>query len=146
MIVAPPSTTTAAQHSITYPLELPRHRESHRARLHRMEMDVLDRRRLARQLRFVEVGDVVLVTVEDVEDGCAHLQRVADVIARFEVDQRGRLRLDAAILDQGSFAEVAKARAAEPAARMIDSDADGRNVLDRAGNAVAGGIVAGEAR
>ena len=58
---------------------------------------------------------------------------VRDVIAGLQVDERGRIRLDAAVLDQRRLAEVPQARAAEPAARMIDREPDGRDVLDRAG-------------
>jgi hypothetical protein len=68
------------------------------------------------------------------------------VIAGFQVDERRSVGPDAVILDQRRLAEVPQASAAEPAARMIDREPDRRDVLDRAGNRVAGRIELREAR
>ena len=100
-----------------------------------MEVNVRHRLCLAGELRLVEVGDVVVAAVEHVEQRRAQLDVVRDVIAGFQVDERGRIGFDAAAFDQRRLAEVPQARAAEPAARMIDRKPDGRDILDRARNA-----------
>src|SRR5262245_22308359 len=111
-----------------------------------MEVDIRYRLSLTRQLRLVEVRYVVVAAVEYIEQCCTELDVVREVVAGFHIDERGRLRPDAVVLDQRRRAEMPQARAAEPAARMVDREPQRRDALDRAGNAIARRIALREAR
>ena len=56
-------------------------RRPHRPLLHRVEVDVRHGPRLPRELRLVEVVDVVILAVKEVEDIELNLHRLAERIA-----------------------------------------------------------------
>ena len=120
-------------------------RQAQRARLHRVEMAVFDRRTFTGQLALVEICDVVVVRVEQVVSGERDREALADAIAQLEVDERRRIGTHAVVLDERRLAEVAEARAAEPAARVLQGDAERGDAFDRARNVVARRIEFAEA-
>src|SRR5687768_2018531 len=117
-------------------LEASAQRHAQCTRLDRMEVNVLDRLCFVRELRLVEVGDVVVFPIEDVVDRGADLVTLPEAITGFEIDQCRRGRAHAIVFDQRCLAEVPEARAAEPAARMIDREPDRRYIFDRTENAI----------
>src|SRR5579864_93891 len=83
-----------------------------------------------------ETGDVVVIDVaglgvEEVEDLDGEAEVARQVVAGVEVEERGRVRAHAAVLDQRPRAEVAPAEAAEEAMRVGHRGADRRGAADR---------------
>src|SRR5262245_8690309 len=105
-----------------------------------MEVDVRDGFRFVRELRLVEVRDVVVLAVEHVVQRGRYFVPLAQAIPRFQVDHGCPIRSHTVVFDERCLAEMTEARAAEPAARMIYCDANRRDLLDRAGNAITGRI------
>ena len=101
-------------------------------------MDIVDRRRLIRELRWVEIVDLVGLRIEDVEKVDPNLCPIGSLIAALKVEQQGRLRGDAVILDQRSPPEITEAQFGAPGIEIDQPRITGRNDLRCARNVVAG--------
>ena len=84
----------------------------------RLEMDIVDGCCLARQLRWVEIVDLVRTRVgEQVEDIEPEPRLVGKLVADPQIDERRRFRRYAVVFDQWTPAKAAKAECAEPRPR-----------------------------
>src|SRR5450755_2585643 len=111
----------------------------------RVEVNVVyARRRLARQSRRVVVGDVVGLAIEDVENVEAHPRPIVHVVGRLRVEQRGRARFHAGVLDQGAWTEIAPEQTRSPWPQVTHGDAARCSALQRLGNVVTDRLVIGE--
>src|SRR5207237_7912900 len=99
----------------------------------------------ARQARPVVVGNIVGLAVEDVEHLEAQSQLLVQLVRRLRIEQRGRLRLDAVVLDQATGAKVAPEEACRPRSKVAQRNAARGRGLQRFGNVVAGQVSVGEA-
>src|SRR5688572_30583432 len=129
----------------SFELEAGLHGQPQRARLHRVEMAVLDWLRFARELAFIEICDVVVVRIEEVVDRKCHGETPPETPAYFGIDHRRRIRPDTVVFDERRRPEMAEARSAEPAAGMLYGGANRRDVFHRAGNVIASGVRLAEA-
>ncbi len=103
-------------------------------------MDVFDAlRRLPGKPRSIEIIDVRVLAVEYIED----IDKRTDAspfAPGAKVDEQGPSGLDALVLDQRIFAEVAQSRGGEPAAVAARRDPAADDERDRPGNMVAGRV------
>src|SRR5439155_3314917 len=100
-----------------------------------MEMDVRPRPKkdwgqnsgggLVAQARSVEVGDVVHLRVEEVERVQREPRPMCQAETRLGVEQRGRSRAHAVVLDQRPGPEVPHRQAGPPRSQLVQGDARG---------------------
>src|SRR5258706_15091147 len=91
--------------------------EAQRAALDRMEVDIGDRRGFVAQPRLVVVGDGVLPAVEEIQHVERHLQTLLEAVGEPRVEDRGRPRAHAVVLEERPRPEGAPAQAARPPGR-----------------------------
>src|ERR1700730_11431061 len=123
----------------TYPDEARSERhaqgEPHRQRFHWFEMDVVDGRRLARQLRGVEIVDLVGARiVEQVENVEPEPRLLGKFVAKPQIEERRGFRSHAVVLDQRPPAKIAEPQRAEPGTEILDGGARGGDQVGRAGD------------
>src|SRR5258708_609127 len=80
----------------------------------------------ARQTRQVEIFDLVGLRVEQVEDIELQPQSVVEFVAGAGVEDQRFLRTHAVVLDQRTWAEIARAQGAEPAGVAAERHAAAR--------------------
>src|SRR5687767_13706417 len=103
------------------PLEPDLERDTAAARQRRVQMQALDPlERLAREARQIEVVDVRYLRVEQVESLRGDPGMLRHVDPDLAVPDGRRLRLDARVLNQWAWSEVAKPNAAEDPPYRLD--------------------------
>src|SRR6185295_8707120 len=100
--------------------------------------------RFAGEARPVEIGDVVHLRVEEVEDLEAQPRPGCEVVAPFQVQQHRGGGANAVVLDQRPRPEVAHEEAGAKWTELVEGGAGGGGPFDGAGDVV--GSAAGEAR
>jgi hypothetical protein len=102
-------------------------------------MDVVERRCLVRQLRGVEIVDLMRAgIVEQVENVEPEPRLLRKFIADPQIAEGGGSRCHAVVLDQRPAAEIAEAQCPEPGTEIRDRSARGGDHIGRAGNVAAG--------
>ena len=87
-----------------------------------MEVDVIDAgSRLALEPGRVEVGDVLHPGVEEIERIHGQFEPRCELPVGLRIDDGGRARADAVVLDQRARSEIAEEDACGPAAEIVDA-------------------------
>src|SRR3981081_1143306 len=100
---------------------------------------------VARKTRHVKILDLVGLRVEQVENIELQPQSVVEFVAGTAVEDQRFLRTHVVVLDQRTWAEIARAQGAEPAGVAAERHAAARDDGRRTGNAIAGRIAISEA-
>src|SRR5579871_5239043 len=101
-------------------------------------MDIVDRRALRRELRRVEIVDLVRVRIEEIEDVELRVPMLAEAIADARIKERRWTRAHAAVLDERARPEIAKAQSAIPGTEILDRHLGRGDDLRRFGDIAAG--------
>src|SRR4051794_33631103 len=102
--------------------------------------------RLARQSRQIVIFDLVGLRVEQVQHVELYPQAIFETVAGAGIENEGGQRADAVILDEGTWAEIARLQRAKPTRFIAEGHGTALNPSRRAGDAIARRIEIGKAR